>query len=620
MRVVLWVLGIPIVLLVLAAVLVPLFLDEQALVDIVAVQLKSESGVELEVNGDVSLSLFPKVALAAKDVSLNIPDSNTRIVADSLSAGVALMPLFRSSVEIDSIKVDGLTLTTEAADEEAAKAVAVDTSKLSKAELDQFYALRAQARGKAQAEAAASVLAAPLALEVGEVSLSNIRVITVDSQGTPISELQLRQLTASDLNLDGRVVPLTVDIIIPSGNEAPPMEIAVAGQFRTDLDAETLSLDSLNVRVTGATADPLTLGLSGEVALDTQIANLSLQLQTGELTGNGTLRYASFESPQIDANLALTELNPALLILAGPEASVEIADSTEDSGADMPLPLHALRMIDTRAKLQIDKVVLDAHELTEVSASLRVMDGVATLDPVSAKVHGGDIAFKAVFNGRYNLATLNTEGGVTGLDVARAVSAMELGMQARGAANLEWSLTGTGTTSNTLSQSLAGPISFTTEDITLEGIAMEKMFCQGVALVNQDSLSAEFPTDTRFDALEAQIQLANGVATLDPLTAQLAAVGLQGKGTLNLESQDLRASFRAQLSAALGELDPACRINERYADLRWPVECKGNLAGDPASWCGVNTTEIVKDLAEGELKRKATDEAGKLFKKLFERD
>ncbi|MFT4766964.1 MAG: AsmA protein [Glaciecola sp.] len=620
MRVILWVLGIPVVLLILAAVLVPLFLDEQALVDIVAVKLKAESGVELEVNGDVSFSLFPKLALAASDVILEIPDSQTRVVAESLSAGVALMPLFRSSVEIDSIKVDGLTLTTEAADEEAAKVAAMGTSKLSESELDQFYTLRAQARVKAQAEAAASVVAAPLALEVGEISLRNIRVITVDSAGTPISELQLRQLTASDLNLDGRAVPLTIDIVIPSNTDAPPIEIALAGEFRTDLDAETLSLDSLNVRVTGATAAPLTLGLSGEVALDTQIADLSLELKTGELTGSGTVRYASFESPQIDANLALTELNPALLVLAGPEAGAEIADSTEESGPDMPLPLHAIRMIDTRAKLQIDKVVLDAHELIDVSASLRIVDGVATLNPVSAQVHGGDIAFKAVFNGRYNLATLSTQGGVTGLDIAQAVSAMELGMQARGAANLEWSLNGAGKTSNTLSQSLTGPISFTTQDITLEGIAMEKMFCQGVALVNQDSLSAEFPVDTRFDALEAQVQLANGIATLDPLTAQLAAVGLQGNGTLSIESQDLRASFRAQLSSALGELDPACRINERYADLRWPVECKGNLAGDPASWCGVNTSEIIKDLAEGEIKRKATDEAGKLFKKLFERD
>ncbi|MFK8040893.1 AsmA family protein [Congregibacter sp.] len=620
MRVILWILAVPVILIVLGAVLIPLFLDEKALVDIVAKQLKDESGAVLRVDGDASLSLFPKVALAASDVSLEVPESNTQIVAKSLSAGVALMPLLSSSVEIDSIQVQGLTVTSEAANEEAAKAEATDTSTLSNAELEKFYALRAQARVKAQAEAAATVLAAPLALEVGELSLSNIRLITVDSAGVAISELQLRQLTASDLNLDGRVVPLTGDIIIPSGTDAPPMEITLAGEFRTDLDAETLNLDSLNVRVTGATPDAITLGLSGDFSLDTQVADLSIELQTGDLKGSGTLRYASFESPQIDADLALTELNPALLILAGPDASAEVAQDTASAGGDAPLPLNALRMIDTRAKLRIDTVVLDAHKLSNVSAALRMVDGVATLDPVSAQVHGGDINFSAVFNGRYNVATLATEGGVEALDVAQAVSAMELGMEAQGAANLEWSLSGSGASSNALTQSLTGPISFTTEDITLAGIGMEQMFCKGVALVNQEALSAEFPADTRFEALEAEIMLADGVATLSPLTAQLAAVGLNGNGTLDLASQNLRASFRAQLSAALGELDPACRINERYSDLRWPVECKGNLADDPAGWCGVNTSEIVKDLAEGELKRKASDEAGKLFNKLFRRD
>ncbi|WOJ97780.1 AsmA family protein [Congregibacter brevis] len=620
MRVILWILAVPVILIVLAAVLIPLFLDEKALVDIVAKQLKDESGAVLRVDGDASLSLFPKVALSASDVSLEVPESNTQIVAKSLSAGVALMPLLSSSVEIDSIQVQGLTVTSEAADEEAAKAEATDTSTLSNAELEKFYALRAQARVKAQAEAAATVLAAPLALEVGELSLSNIRLITVDSAGIAISELQLRQLTASDLNLDGRVVPLTGDIIIPSGTDAPPMEITLAGEFRTDLDAETLNLDSLNIRVTGTTPDAITLGLSGEFSLDTQVADLNIELQTGDLTGSGTLRYASFESPQIDADLALTELNPALLILAGPDASAEGAQDAASSDGDAPLPLNALRMIDTRAKLRIDTVVLDAHKLTDVSAALRMVDGVATLDPVSAQVHGGDINFSAVFNGRYNVATLATEGGVEALDVAQAVSAMELGMEARGAANLEWSLSGSGASSNALTQSLTGPISFTTQDITLAGIGMEQMFCKGVALVNQEALSAEFPADTRFEALEAEIMLTDGVATLNPLTAQLAAVGLNGNGTLDLDSQDLRASFRAQLSAALGELDPACRINERYSDLRWPVECKGNLADDPAGWCGVNTSEIIKDLAEGELKRKASDEAGKLFNKLFRRD
>ena len=68
----------------------------------------------------------------------------------------------------------------------------------------------------------------------------------------------------------------------------------------------------------------------------------------------------------------------------------------------------------------------------------------------------------------------------------------------------------------------------------------------------------------------------------------------------------------------MAERDPACRINERYAGLRWPVECRGNLAEDPGSWCRVNVDDVIRDLAENEVKRKIGQEAGKLLKKLFE--
>ncbi len=619
MRALLWILAIPVLLLGALALLLPMFLDEKALVGLAAEQIKEKSGVILRVDGDASLSLFPKVALSATQVSVDIPDNKTQVEARSLSAGVALMPLLKGSVEIDSIVVEGLTLTSEAIDDEAARAAAMDTAKLSNTQLDAFYAARKQARDAARADAAVSVLAAPLALEVGELLLRDIRVITVDSKGSPISEVQLTQLTARDLNIEGRPVPLSAEVLIPGSDGAADISVVIAGELTPDIKAETVSLRSLDVQVIGATAEPLTLSASGDFELNTQVARLKLNLASGDLKGQGSLRYASFESPQIDADLALTELNPALLVLAGPDAAAEVSASSPASDGSAPLPLHAIRMIDTRAKLTIDTVVLDVHRLNNVQASLRIVDGVATLDPVTATVHGGDISMKAVFNARYNVAKLGTEGGVNNLDIAQAAAAIDAGIEARGRANLNWSLKGQGRSSDELSQSLAGPISFTTDDITLAGIAMEEMVCRGVALVNQETLSAEFPADTKFQALSADIQLADGVATLDPLTAKLAAIELTGKGSLNIHSQDLKASFRAQLSAALGDMDPACAINERYTNLRWPVECKGNLADDPADWCGINTTEIVKDLAEGELKRKATDEAGKLFKKLFDR-
>jgi uncharacterized protein involved in outer membrane biogenesis len=614
MRVLLWIIGIPVLLLILAVVLIPVFLDKEALVALAAEQLEAQSGIELVVEGDASLSLFPDVALAMSDVRAALPDEGGLIEAKTLATGVALLPLFSGSVEIASVLLEGVTFTTVEADEVVAEAAKLDTSRLSDAELDAFYALRRQARESAAAEAAASTLAVGIALEVGELALREIRAITVDKSGEVISEVLLEELIASDLNIDGRPVPLTAQLTLP--DDDAPLNVILNTVFRSDLNAGMVYIDELSTRVTGATPETLELTGSGQVNLQTQAANLTVGVRSAGIEGSGEVRYASFESPQIDATLTLTELTPALLILAGPEAAEAETPEPADDGS-IPLPLNALRMIDTRAQLKIDRVVVDAHVLENVDARLRVVDGVATLDPVSAQLHGGNIVFNAKLNGRYNIATLRTAGSITGFDIARATMALDAGVGASGTAQLTWDLSGSGSTSDDLTASLGGPVRFDTKDITIEDIAMERMTCRAVALVNQEALSAEFPVDTRFQALSAEVNISEGVARLEPLTAQLTAVGLTGNGTFDISSGDLRASLRARLSEELKELDPACRINERYTAIDWPVECAGNVSGDPAQWCGIDVTEIVKDLAEGELKRKVTDEAGRLFNKLI---
>ena len=438
-------------------------------------------------------------------------------------------------------------------------------------------------------------------------------MVSVDDAGEVLSELQLRRLHSRDLNLDGRAMPLTAEIAIPG--EAP-VSLQLSGAFSADADAATIALKHLEVQIGGATREPLTLTVAGAVNLATQVADIELALRSGALEGGGTLRYARFESPQIDAALALTELNPALLMLAGP-AGTGAAGAAPERG-DSALPLHALRLIDTRASLTIEQVVLGAHTLRDVDARLRVLDGVASLDPVSAAVHGGQIEFNAIFDGRYNQASLRTAGGLRALDVGRAMQALEAKLEATGRANLAWTLEARGATRNALTRSLAGPVSVTTQAVTLRKLALERLFCQGVALVNRQPLSAEFPADTAFEALGAEIQLTDGIARLDPFTARLSTIDLRGDGALDLNSQELHANFRAQLAAGLAERDPACRINERYAGLRWPVECRGNLAEDPGSWCRVNVDAVIRDLAENEVKRKIGQEAEKLLKKLFE--
>lgn len=619
MRVLLWVVGIVVLLLVAALFLVPALIDERRLIGLAAEKIEAESGLRVEIGGEAFLSLFPDVALTTSQVAVSVPDGSAEITADYLQAGVALIPLLSGRVEMDSITVEGLTLT-RTLDEDAAAAARsaeLDTSGMSRAELDAFYAARSEAR-KAARDDAAAALAAPLALQVGELVLRDIRVRSVDGNGELLGELQLRRLTGRDLNTAGRPIPISAQLVIPG--EAPQQAInaVVNGSARVALDSRRATLSDIRVVVTGATAEQLELTLNGEAALDRQTADLEIHLAIGELRGDGSLRFDNFGSPMIDADLELTTLDPALLLLAGPDAAQAAPETPEPAGdGDAPLPLHTLRMIDTAATLTIDTVLLDAHQLQNVQAQLRVVDGVATLDPVTATVHGGSIDVTAELNGRYNTATVSTAGGVTGLDLAPAVAALDSGMRARGSADLRWELAGSGRSRNELTQSLNGPIEFSTADVTLEGIALQRMFCQAVALANQEKLVAQFPRDTQFEALSASVQLDNGVARLDPLTAQLPTVALDGTGTLSLDTRDLRASLRARLDPDLGEFDPACRIDERYTALRWPVECRGNLAGSPGDWCRVDTTQILKDLAEYEARQAIEKKAGKLLKKLI---
>jgi uncharacterized protein involved in outer membrane biogenesis len=223
----------------------------------------------------------------------------------------------------------------------------------------------------------------------------------------------------------------------------------------------------------------------------------------------------------------------------------------------------------------------------------------------------------ASFNARLSSAKLDTRGGLTGLDVATALAALESEPAMTGKASLDWTLRGGGDTVNELVRSLAGPIKLTTRQIVLKELALEKMFCQAVALANQEALQTEFPGDSAVTDLSADVRLAEGQARLNPLRIDLNGVSLRGKGSIDLLSREFKANFNARISPALGELDPACRIDERYTEIEWPVRCKGSTQGDPGDWCAVDTGDILEQLAKGEAKRKIEKEAGKLLDKLF---
>lgn len=611
-RILLYIIGIPLLLLLLAALLLPLVLDEEQLLALAAERLEERSGVQLTVRGDSGLSLLPRIALTLGEAELILPEADQPgITVQRLAVEVRLLPLFSGEVAIKGIELQGLVATVPAASEQPA----VDTSTLSDAELDAFYAARREALRDAAANSAGAAFALPLALNVQRLEVRDARIVLEQADGSEPQVVEVVALTATGMNLAGEPVPMNLQLRIPGDN---PITVTLDTLFTADLDRQQMQLQSLSVDITGATEEPLRLQASGPIDLERQVAELELELASGDMTGAGQLRYASFESPQIDSKLQLSLLDPTLLVLAGPEAAGAGEEAPVDG--DAPLPLAALRLIDTRAELQVERAVFDAHTIENLQLQLRAVEGIVTLNTITGRLHGGELDARAVFNAQHNSAHLETSGALTGLDTALLLTALEAEPSLSGDASVDWQLSSSGRSRNELVQGLEGTVELTTQQLALEQLGIERMLCQAVARINQEALQADLATRSEIETLTATIKLGQGQALLAPLRAELAHLSLLGEGRFDLASAEFSADLKARLGPDLASVDPACRVNERLAAIAWPVSCSGSPDSAPASWCRVDSGEIIRELTGNELQRKARQEGGKLLQRLLQRD
>ncbi len=575
MRILLYVIAVPLVLILLAVLLLPLFIDKERILALATEEVQRQTGATLAVAGDIDLSVFPTLGVDLGDITLDMPDpAQPSLSARQAVIGVQVMPLLSREVVIETLALDGLVLrmTTDPAP------APVDTSKLSAEELQAFYDRRDAAReaaGRSASEQAA--LAVPLALNVARLTVTDSRIESTEAGG-PTSVTIIKRLEGTGLNLAGTPIPLAAEIRLDGD---APIDLDLRGEITVDQVTQLVGLQALDLRVSGATTTPIELQATGEVDINHQVADLEVTINLPDATARGQLRYASFESPQIDANLHLDRFTPALLALAGPEAAQAEAPAETGAGeADTPLPVEAIRRMDTRAQLKIDQVVWDKHTVENLEARLRVVDGAAILHQVTGAIHGGQLDLKANLNAKQPMARVNTQGSLKDVDIATALAASEVQPLMRGSVDLEWKLNGRGNTTGALTESFKGPITLVAKDAVLQEMGVEQMMCEAIALVNQEALSATFPTETAFETLSVDVKLANGKANLQPLRADLGNVRLNGTGALDIASKDFDATFKARVSPGLEKLDPACRVNERITDIAWPVECKGNVGGE----------------------------------------
>ena len=87
MLVILWITGGLVAVVALAMLLLPMFVDEQALLDMAQAQVKNQTGGELVVEGETELSFFPRFGLRIESTSLDLPIQASALLSTNSMSG-----------------------------------------------------------------------------------------------------------------------------------------------------------------------------------------------------------------------------------------------------------------------------------------------------------------------------------------------------------------------------------------------------------------------------------------------------------------------------------------------------------------------------------------------------
>ena len=113
MLVILWILGGLLALALIAMLLLPTFIDEQALIDLAQEQVRTNTGGELVVEGEADLSFFPRFGLRVEGTALDLPaqsefDQSISASIAELDVGLALLPLLSGKVDVGTVMISGV--------------------------------------------------------------------------------------------------------------------------------------------------------------------------------------------------------------------------------------------------------------------------------------------------------------------------------------------------------------------------------------------------------------------------------------------------------------------------------------------------------------------------------
>jgi AsmA protein len=571
-----WLVAILVVVFALAALAFYLFFDANNFRQEIAGAVEKSTGRELVIDGDVSLSVFPWLAIDVGATSLgNAAGFGETPFArfERAQMGVSLMPLLlRREIVVSSVTVDGLQLNLEenqrgvsnwddlvaadSGDEEATDspsdaAVNVASVEFVGATITYF-----------DAGAGSRYVLNDADLRIGVVSGTRQELVvdgfaldaTLEGVGEMPSKLRIETDRIGIATVDEIVTlaPLDIEALgMRIAAEPEPFSYADSVQPVAALEIDAFSPRSL-MTVFGTeppeTADPGALSrviIEATAAMKPEAIELSdVSLKLDDTTFIGTLsvprsskgRYVfDFDADQID----LTRyMQPTIAV----EEAAAAASTPTEIPADLIKPLNA------RGNLRVAEATLGNMVFEKVVLGLNAAGGRLRLNPISAALLGGSYNGDVRIDVAGRTPVLSVDEKIEGVDLAALANAMFDQQNITGKIDGSFTLTGRGADMAAVQRSLSGNMKFELADGSYEGTDIWYELRRARSLLKRETPpEPSLPARTRFSAVTATGVVENGVMQNDDLFAELPFMQLTGKGSVDMAAATVDYGLTARV-------------------------------------------------------------------------
>ena len=594
-----------------ASVALYLFFDPNDYREEISAGVKEATGRDLTIEGDLSLSIFPWLAIEVGQTELGnaegFSDQPFMRFADA-SLSVRMLPLILSQeATVGTASIEGLVVNLEVAADGS-----TNWDDLSSAEeIDPFDAPEIDAE--------------PTKVDFGSIAVSDANVSYTDAQtgsaytitnlafnsdgigaGEPFDLDAEFDFTAAPGDLGGHIAIRGTTTMTEGAAQVSIEGLNVAGELHGittraaefNFDSRAMTIDTAAERVSpgeidfsvlgvsmSANVEPFSYAGSPQPKAELRVAEFSLKelmqaldieppatadasaLSRVSFSANATVGeesialdsmalelddstlIGSLSLPTTENGVVRFDLNVDAINIDGYMAPADAAAaSTDESGDDIEIPVDMIRGLNANGSFKIDRAFLSGMEFTNLELGLQSSGGKLRLNPLAAELYDGTYNGDVRIDASQDVPSISVNEKLAGVNLASLAKSMFDQDNITGTINGSFILSGAGRNLAAIRQDLDGNMSLELVDGAWEGTDVWHQLRAARAMFRQESApEPKLPARTEFTSVSATGKVADGIFENDDLLIELPFLRLTGSGIVDLPEAQVNYSVQARV-------------------------------------------------------------------------